>query len=98
MCQIEKEFLAEECGVDESHVYNSMSEKSDILELLYNSDLDDLEYCDLTIRVSTLVHDRLFIACNKTNLSVDSFLSVAIVRALHDYEQYSNSVKDQHVI
>jgi len=71
-----------------------MSDKSDILALLYDSDIEELQYTDLTITVSTLLHDRLAFACRKTNLSVDSFLNVAIIRALHDYEQYSNSVKD----
>lgn len=71
-----------------------MSDKYDILELLYNPDNEDIEYTQISITVSTLVHDRLFKACRVTNLSVDSFLSVAIIRALHDYEQYSNTVKD----
>lgn len=71
-----------------------MSDKYDILELLYNPDNEEIEYTEISITVSTLLHDRLYLACWKTNLSVDSFLSVAIIRALHDYEQYSNTVKD----
>ena len=69
-----------------------MKDKSDLLELLYDSSKEDLEFTTLSLNVSTLIHDRLFIACDKTNLSVDSFLSVAIVRALYDYEQFSNKV------
>jgi hypothetical protein len=74
-----------------------MSDKHDILELLYNSDIEEVQYTDITIHVSTLVHDRLYTACQNTNLSVDSFLSVAIIRALYDYEQYSNLVKGDDV-
>lgn len=69
-----------------------MQEKNSILDLLYDPDNEEIQYTDLTIQVSTLVHDRLAIACRKTNLSVDSFLSVAIIRSLHDYEQYSNRI------
>ncbi|OHD86358.1 MAG: hypothetical protein A3I60_00425 [Sulfuricurvum sp. RIFCSPLOWO2_02_FULL_43_45] len=64
-----------------------------ILDALYDPNNEEIQYTDLTIQVSTLVHDRLSTACRKTNLSVDSFLSVAIIRALHDYEQYSNRIK-----
>ena len=64
--------------------------ENSITALLYDTSNEELQYTDITINISTLVHDRLFIACNKTNLSVDSFLNVAILRALFDYEQYSN--------
>ena len=67
--------------------------ENSITKLLYDSSNEELQYIDITINISTLVHDRLFIACNKTNLSVDSFLNVAIIRALFDYEQYSNKVQ-----
>lgn len=66
-----------------------------ISDLLYNSSSEEMEYTDLTLTISTLVHDRLFIACRKTNLSVDSFLNVAIIRALFDYEQFSNRVQNE---
>lgn len=69
-----------------------MDDKNSILALLYDPNIEEIQYTDLTIQVSTLVHDRLSTACRKTNLSVDSFLSVAIIRALHDYEQYSNQI------
>ncbi len=61
-----------------------------ITGLLYNSSIEELEYTNLTLNISTLVHDRLFIACSNTNLSIDSFLNIAIIRALLDYEQYSS--------
>ena len=68
------------------------NEHYSILDALYDSSIEEIQYTDLTIQVSTLVHDRLATACRKTNLSLDSFLSVAIIRALHDYEQFSNRV------
>lgn len=36
MCQIEKEFLAEECGVDESHVHNSYPVDCDGIDPIMN--------------------------------------------------------------
>lgn len=67
-----------------------------ILESFYDPTLEEMQYKDLTINISTLLYDRLHTACRKTNLSVDSFLSVSIVRALFDYEQYSNTVSDEN--
>lgn len=69
-----------------------MEEKNSILALLYDPNIEEMQYTDLTIQISTLVHDRLATACRKTNLSVGSFLNVAIIRSLHDYEQYSNQI------
>jgi len=63
--------------------------------ILYDSSKEEIIYTSLTLKISCLVHDRLFEACNKTNLSVDSFLNVAIIRALFDYEQFSNEVKNE---
>lgn len=67
--------------------------QNSITALLYDPSKEELEFTEITLNISTLIHDRLFIACNKTNLSVDSFLNVAIIRALFDYEQYSNKVQ-----
>lgn len=64
-----------------------------ITDLLYDASIEEMQYTEISLNISTLIHDRLFIACNKTNLSVDSFLNVAIIRALFDYEQYSNKVQ-----
>ncbi len=71
-----------------------MEDKNQILALLYDDSIEDLQYTQITLTLSTLIHDRLAVACRKTNLSVDSFLNVAIIRALFDYEQYSNTLKD----
>jgi hypothetical protein len=68
------------------------NEHYSIIDALYDPNIEYIQYTDLTIQVSMLVYDRLAIACRKTNLSVDSFLSVAIIRALFDYEQYSNQI------
>lgn len=71
-----------------------MNEKDhySIIDLLYDPNIEEMQYTDLKIQISTLIHDRLVTACRKTNLSVDSFLSVAIIRSLHDYEQYLNQI------
>jgi hypothetical protein len=66
--------------------------ENSIITLLYDPSIEEMQYIEIILNISTLIHDRLFIACNKTNLSVDSFLNVAIIRALFDYEQYSNKV------
>lgn len=65
---------------------------SSLLDVVYNADNENLEFVDVTVNISTLLMSRVVIACNKTNLGVDSFISVSILRALLDYEQYSNSI------
>jgi len=65
---------------------------SSLLDVVYNADNENLEFVDVTVNISTLLMSRVGIACNKTNLGVDSFISVSILRALLDYEQYSNSI------
>jgi hypothetical protein len=68
------------------------NEHYSIIDALCYPNNEYIQYTDLTIQVSTLFHDRLAFACRKTNLGADSFLSVAIIRALFDYEQYSNQI------
>lgn len=67
-----------------------MINHSPILASLYDYSLEDVQYTSLTIHVSTLLHDRLAIACLNTNLSVDTFLNFAILRSLVDYENILN--------
>lgn len=76
MCQIEKEFLAEECGFHESHVYNSFN--------FY--DCEDIEYTEISITVSTLVLQLLYEASEKSSIPVDTLLNASIFRVLHDVD------------
>ncbi|MDD3596751.1 hypothetical protein [Sulfuricurvum sp.] len=65
---------------------------NDLLQAIYDPSDEDLVETEITLTISTLLADRLNVACSKTNLSVSSFLRVSIVRSLIDYEQYSNSI------
>ena len=73
-----------------------MINDSPTLALLYDETIEDVQYTALTIQISTLLHDRLSLACRNTDLSVETFLNFAILRALVDYESYSN-LKAFHV-
>ncbi|MDP3465340.1 MAG: hypothetical protein Q8R86_06175 [Sulfuricurvum sp.] len=67
-------------------------DKQSLLDAIYDPSEEELQFVDISLNLSTLLVDRINTACQKTNLSRDTFLSVAIVRALIDYEQYSNRI------
>lgn len=64
----------------------------DLLDSIYDPTEEELQFIDVPINLSTMVVDRVYTACRKTNLDPNTFFSVAIVRALMDYEQFSNKI------
>lgn len=64
----------------------------DLLDSIYDPTEEELQFIDVPINLSTMVVDRVNTACRKTNLDPNTFFSVAIVRALMDYEQFSNKI------
>jgi hypothetical protein len=67
-------------------------EHYELIDSIYDPSEEELQFVDVPIHLSTMLVDRVNQACRKTNLDPNSFYSVAIVRALIDYEQYSNSI------
>lgn len=67
-------------------------EHYELIDSIYDPSEEELQFVDIPINLSTMVVDRVNTACRKTNLDPNTFYNVAIVRALMDYEQYSNSI------
>lgn len=71
---------------------NENQEHHDLLDSIYDPTEEELQFIDVPIKLSTLIADRVNRACLKTNLDPNTFYSVAVTRALMDYEQYSNQI------
>lgn len=64
---------------------------NDLLTSIYDPSNEDIVLVPVTFEISTLIHDRIIYSCNVSGLNPETFFNFAIVRALFDYEQHTNS-------
>lgn len=62
--------------------------------MLYNPDIEELEFIDVTLTISTLTHDRIESFCNSLDISKELFFNSLIIRALSDLQKIKDNCED----